>query len=169
MKGAAPIRVLFVCLGNICRSPTAHGVFGALVERRGLGASVEVDSCGTGGWHIGKAPDARATAEAARRGYDLTGLRARQVHVSDFDYYDYILAMDLANLSDLQRLCPDPFSGHLGLFLEFAGDDTQREVPDPYYGEGEGFSQVLDLVEAASEGLLNVVQARRSDGAETSS
>jgi protein-tyrosine phosphatase len=161
-------KVLFACLGNICRSPTAHGVFGTLVKRRGLGESVEVDSCGTGGWHIGEAPDARATAEAARKGYDLTRLRARQVQISDFEYYDYILAMDLANLSDLQRICPDHFSGHLGLFLEFSGDKNQREVPDPYYGGGEGFSQVLDLVETASEGLLNVVQARRSDGVETS-
>lgn len=149
------VSVLFVCLGNICRSPTAHGVFEALAARRGMLARLRVDSCGTGGWHVGEAPDARATAEAARRGYDLTPLRARQVAGDDFDVFDYILAMDAQNLADLERMRPAHFGGHLGLFLDFAPAAGRREVPDPYYGGARGFTEVLDLVEAASEGLLD--------------
>ncbi len=152
-----PARVLFVCLGNICRSPTAHGVFEAMVRERDLQHRVEVDSCGTGDWHIGHPPDARAAAEAAARGYDLSHLRARQVSESDFGSFDYILAMDEQNLADLERMCPAEFSGHLGLFLPFAGNDGPREVPDPYYGGAEGFTRVLDMVEAASEGLLEEI------------
>lgn len=158
----AGARVLFVCLGNICRSPTAHGVFAALVERRGQSHRVEVDSCGTGNWHVGEAPDARATAEAAARGYDLSPLRARQVNVGDFDRYDYILAMDQQNLADLQRLCPPDYAGRLGLFLSFAEGVGVEEVPDPYYGGSQGFTEVLDLVEAASEGLLHALQQERN-------
>ena len=154
-------RVLFVCLGNICRSPTAHGVFAALVAQRGLSDQVEVDSCGTGDWHVGEAPDARATAEAAARGYDLAVLRARQVHARDFEHYDYILAMDYQNLADLKRLSPNDYSGHLGLFLSFAEGVDVAEVPDPYYGGPQGFAQVLDLVEAASEGLLQSLKRKR--------
>ena len=148
------VRVLFVCLGNICRSPTAHGVFEAFVARRGLQARISVDSCGTGAWHVGEAPDPRATAEAAGRGYDLSPLRARQVVADDFQHFDYILAMDEQNLSDLEQLCPGQYPGHLGLFLGFASGEPRREVPDPYYGGASGFADVLDLVEAASEGLL---------------
>lgn len=147
-------RVLFVCLGNICRSPTAHGVFASLLVQRGFSHRVEVDSCGTAGWHVGKPPDERATAEAAARGYDLSTLRARQVHRSDFEHYDYILAMDHQNEADLKQLCPQNFSGHLGLFLSFAEGIGVEAVPDPYYGGAQGFAEVLDLVEAASEGLL---------------
>ncbi len=146
--------MLFVCLGNICRSPTAHGVFEELVRRRGLAGSIRVDSCGTGAWHVGEPPDARATAEADKRGYDLSSLRARQVHPEDFRRFDYILAMDHTNLADLQGMCPADYDGHLGLFLGFAGQAGPDEVPDPYYGGREGFSHVLDLVEMASEGLL---------------
>lgn len=147
-------RVLFVCLGNICRSPTAHGVFQHCVDRAGLTDLVEVDSAGTAAYHVGNSPDPRSTAAAYERGYDLSPLRARQAVVEDFEQFDYILAMDHSNLSNLKRIKPDHFAGHLGLFLEFAAQFAEEEVPDPYYGGDEGFSHVLDLVEAASEGLL---------------
>ena len=156
--------VLFVCLGNICRSPTAHGVFQALLEQRGMSSAVNVDSCGTGGWHIGEAPDRRATAEAAQRGYDLSALRARQVSSEDFEQFDYILAMDRMNLADLQSMCPSQYTGHLGLFLPFASELQVDEVPDPYYGGADGFTHVLDLVEAASEGLLQEISRASSAG-----
>jgi protein-tyrosine phosphatase len=150
-------RVLFVCLGNICRSPTAHGVFENILEQRGMAHAVEVDSCGTGDWHVGGAPDSRSAAEASKRGYDLSQLRARQVQAADFTRFDYILAMDHLNLADLQAMCPKNYSGHLGLFLPFAEESVTEEVPDPYYGGADGFSHVLDLVEAASEGLLRQI------------
>lgn len=157
VKNAGTVRVLFVCLGNICRSPTAHAVFDAYLADRDLSHRVEVDSCGTGGWHVGEAPDARATAEAAIRGYDLAPLRARQIRPQDFEHYDYILAMDRQNLAELQGMCPKDFSGHLGLFLTLAKKVSVEEVPDPYYGGARGFAEVLDLVEAASEGLLSTL------------
>lgn len=164
MNHAGPVtRVLFVCLGNICRSPTAHGVFAALVERDGLAASIEVDSCGTGGWHAGEPADRRATREAGARGYDLRPLRARQLRADDFRRFDYILAMDASNLADLQAACPADCSARLGLFLEFAPGRREREVPDPYYGGDEGFAHVLDLVEEASEGLLREIRLARAD------
>jgi protein-tyrosine phosphatase len=150
-----PTRILFVCLGNICRSPTAHGVFEHLLSQDNGGMRVDVDSAGTGDWHVGKAPDPRTRAAAARRGYSLEHLRARTVVDEDFGRFDYILAMDDANLRELRRRCPAGFRGHLGLFLEFAANSRVREVPDPYYTSGEqGFDEVLDLVEAASAGLL---------------
>lgn len=147
-------RILFVCLGNICRSPTAQGVFEHLVAERGLSQVIAVDSCGTGDWHVGSAPDPRAVAAAGRRGYDLGRLRARQVRPEDFDSFDYILAMDRDNLEDLEAICPASFPGHLGLFLEFAKGSPSRDVPDPYYGGESGFDRVLDLIESASFGLL---------------
>ncbi len=150
-------RVLFVCLGNICRSPTAHGVFQSLLDVHPLADEVEVDSCGTGAWHVGEAPDKRAVAEAARRGYRLDHLRARQVAADDFRRFDYILAMDDENLANLRILCPDDFRGHLGLFLDFAQGAGRRDVPDPYYGGASGFTEVLDLVEDASRGLLETL------------
>ena len=151
------VSVLFVCLGNICRSPTAHGVFEQLVADHQLGHSIRTDSAGTAAWHIGKQPDSRSVAAAANRGYDLTPLRARQVTVSDFEHFDYILAMDQSNLTDLQRLCPPDYSGELALFLTYGDSDTLA-VPDPYYGDGDGFESVLDLVEQASQGLLSNIQ-----------
>lgn len=162
MNESGVTRVLFVCLGNICRSPTAHGVFENLVQQRGLERLVQVDSCGTGDWHIGHAPDQRASAEAASRGYDLSHLRARQVQINDFDEFDYILAMDNQNLADLRAMCPSDFKGHLGLFLPFAAEASVEEVPDPYYGGDEGFTRVLDMVEAASEGLLREIRSADS-------
>ncbi|MFT4518863.1 MAG: protein-tyrosine phosphatase [Halioglobus sp.] len=150
-------RVLFVCLGNICRSPTAHGVFQHIVEQRGLSAAITVDSCGTGQWHVGEPPDGRATAEAAKRGYDLSELRARQLCATDYDFFDYILAMDHSNLTEIQQQCPADYPGQLRLFLSYASHSEVLEVPDPYYGGDQGFSEVLDLVEQASEGLLDAV------------
>lgn len=151
---ARTLSVLFVCLGNICRSPTADAVFRAQVAAAGLAARIRVDSCGTGNYHSGEAPDPRATAAAARRGYDLSTLRARQFAADDFRRFDYILAMDAANLAALRPLRPGDFGGHLGLFLAFAADCGRHGVPDPYFGGDSGFEDVLDLVEAAGEGLL---------------
>lgn len=147
-------RVLFVCMGNICRSPTAEGVFRHLVEQQGLAGRIMVDSAGTHDYHAGDAPDPRSQAAAARRGYDLSGLRARQVVPDDFSAYHYILAMDKANLRLLQQRCPENCRDRLKLFLEFADDGALREVPDPYYGGAQGFEEVLDLVEHAAQGLL---------------
>ena len=157
MPESGATRVLFVCLGNICRSPTAHGVFESQVRANNLQYEVEVDSCGTGDWHVGKPPDSRATAAALQRGYDLSSLRARQVSKADFDHFDYILAMDRQNLADLRDLQPANYTGHLGLFLAFAGEAELTEVPDPYYGGADGFTEVLALVESASAGLLRAI------------
>jgi protein-tyrosine phosphatase len=150
-------RVLFVCMGNICRSPTAEGVFRHLVEEQGLGGKIIIDSAGTHDYHIGDAPDARSQAAAARRGYDLSRLRARQVVRDDFSRFEYVLAMDQANLGLLQQQCPENYRNRLKLFLEFADDGALREVPDPYYGGAQGFEQVLDLVENAGRGLLRAI------------
>ncbi|QTF94132.1 low molecular weight protein-tyrosine-phosphatase [Halomonas sp. BM-2019] len=147
------MRVLFVCLGNICRSPTAEGVFRRLLEERGLAHRVEVDSCGIGDWHVGKAPDPRTREAAARRGIDLSGLRARQLADADFAHFDYLLAMDHDNLAAMRARAPVEVDAHLGLFLEFAGL-PDRAVPDPYFGGEQGFEEVLDLVEQGARGLL---------------
>ena len=152
-------KVLFVCLGNICRSPTADGIFRGLVVREKLDQTIQVDSAGTGDWHIGKAPDARTVAAAHQRGYDLSILRARQVSAHDFAEFDYVLAMDKSNLVDLQRMKPSTYTGHLGLFLEFGSRGDYREVPDPYYGGNDDFELVLDLVEDAAQGLLNHIRS----------
>lgn len=148
-------RILFVCMGNICRSPTAEGVTRAIAERQGVAGQFEFDSAGTHGYHIGKAPDQRARQAALGRGYDLSALKARQVSVQDFARFDHILAMDRDNLELLRQACPVEHRAKLQLFLEFASGNGMREVPDPYYGGPEGFEQVLDLVEDAASGLLN--------------
>ena len=148
------VDVLFVCLGNICRSPTAHGLFRNMVKKHGYASSIKVDSAGTGDWHIGRPPDERATAAAAARKINLSDLRARQVASIDFDNFDYILAMDAQNLANLEAMCPAGFDKHLGLFLDFARDYSETEVPDPYYGGDRGFELVLDMVENGCEGLL---------------
>lgn len=148
-------RVLFVCLGNICRSPTAEGVFRERVKQRNLDAAISIDSAGTGDWHIGRCADERAASTAFSRGYDLSDLRARQAVAEDFYNFDYILAMDEANLHDLQMMKPADYAGYLGLFLDFSEQQQYREVPDPYYGGEQGFELVLDLIEDASEGLLD--------------
>lgn len=153
------MRVLFVCLGNICRSPTAEGVFRRLLDERGLAHRVEVDSCGIGDWHIGKAPDPRTREAAARRGIDLSTLRARQLADGDFTAYDYLLAMDHDNLAAMQARAPVDLDAHLGLFLAFAGWPG-RAVPDPYYGGEAGFEEVFDLVEQGARGLLAEIETR---------
>lgn len=154
-----PVSVLFVCLGNICRSPTAHGVFETLVQRQGLAEVIRIDSAGTGDWHIGRAPDPRALQAAHRRGHDITHLRARQVVADDFRHFDYILAMDHSNLGDLEAMRPHWYQGHLGLFLDFAPGLEGMAVPDPYYGGEEGFDQVFDMVDAAARGLLDHIRS----------
>ena len=150
--------MLFVCMGNICRSPTAEGVFRHLLEQQGMTGQVMTDSAGTHDYHIGAPPDLRAQAAAARRGYDLSTLRARQVTPADFERFDYVLAMDEANLRELLPLCPDASRDRLRLFLEFAGEVERRDVPDPYYGGEQGFEHVLDLVENAARGLLENIK-----------
>jgi protein-tyrosine phosphatase len=148
-------RILFVCMGNICRSPTAEGVTRALAEKKGVAAFFEFDSAGTHGYHIGNPPDVRARQAAAKRGYDLAQLKARQVNEFDFDRFDRILAMDRDNLELLRQACPEEHYGKLGLFLEYASRSTNDEVPDPYYGGPEGFERVLDMIEDAADGLLD--------------
>ena len=148
------MKILFVCLGNICRSPTAEGVFRAVAAREAPDLVIEVDSAGTAGYHIGEPPDARTRQAATRRGYDLSPLRARMVEPKDFDEFDLILAMDSENLSVLHRRAPAHARERVRLFLEFAPDSDVTDVPDPYYGGPNGFEEVLDLVEAATQGLL---------------
>ena len=152
------MRVLFVCTGNICRSPTAEGVFRAFAEKASL--PVAVDSAATHDYHVGEPPDGRATAHARRRGYDLSELRARQVAPGDFREFDLLIAMDRGHLQFLQQMSPPEHRHKVRLFLEFAGQ-ADADVPDPYYGAAEGFEQVLDLVEAASRGLLEDIGNNR--------
>lgn len=149
-----PVSVLFVCMGNICRSPTAEGVFAALVQSSGLGAQIRVDSAGTHAYHIGSQPDRRSQQAALGRGIDLSTQRARLVEATDFSEFDYILAMDLNNLQALQRIAQARQAKNLRLFMEFASRWREREVPDPYYGGAQRFERVLDMIEDASEGLL---------------
>jgi protein-tyrosine phosphatase len=148
------VRVLFVCLGNICRSPTAEGVLRHLAGREAPRLSLEIDSAGTAGYHIGAAPDARSQRAAMGRGIDISGLRARQVTPGDFSRFDFILAMDRENLRELQVMKPKNSHAQVRLFMEYAPTSSMLEVPDPYYGGAEGFEQVLDLATAASRGLL---------------
>jgi protein-tyrosine phosphatase len=145
-------RILFVCAGNICRSPVAEAVVRAEFARAGV--DVLVASAGTGPWHIGKPADARAQASALERGYDLSSHRARRVSADDFGQFDLLLAMDRDNLADLSARCPDEYAGKLGLFLPFAGVDTPQEVADPYYGGPEDFTRVVDLAISGAKGML---------------
>ncbi|MGI1678106.1 MAG: low molecular weight phosphotyrosine protein phosphatase [Cellvibrionaceae bacterium] len=152
------VKVLFVCLGNICRSPTAHGIFRELVRKENLENVIIIDSAGTGDWHIGKSPDKRAIKAAKQNGYDISDLRARQVTSEDFQQYDYILAMDNSNLNNLRSISPLNYSGELKLILDYHPDQPLREVPDPYYGENDGFVTVLTLIENASANLLEQIK-----------
>lgn len=154
------LRVLFVCLGNICRSPTAHGVLQRKIEQRGFHHRVQVDSAGTAAWHVGKAPDSRSQQAAAGRGYDLSAQRARQVTADDFLEFDYVLAMDEENLRNLKQMYPGQGTVP-DLFLQkFSRRFHEREVPDPYYGGDSGFQHVLDLVEDACDALLDDIEQR---------
>ena len=154
------MRLLFVCLGNICRSPTAEGVLRTLAAREAPELAIEVDSAGTAAYHAGEAPDPRTRQAAARRGYDLTALRARIVEPGDFERFDLIVAMDRENLRELRQRAPAGAHERLRLFLEFAPQAGPEDVPDPYYGGPNGFEEVLDLVEAATRGLLAHLRQR---------
>ncbi len=153
-----PIRILFVCLGNICRSPSAEGVFRSAVQRAGLETRVQIDSAGTGAWHVGKAPDPRAQNSALSRGFDISSLRARKVHISDFESFDLVIAMDEDNLFDLRALSPPEHHDKITLLLSHGRERTDLNVPDPYYGGDEGFDYMMDLIEEAAAGLLQHVK-----------
>jgi protein-tyrosine phosphatase len=148
------MKILFVCLGNICRSPTAEIVFREIVAREAPDLRLEIDSAGTAAYHVGSPPDSRTCQAALRRGYDMSALRARVVHPGDFIRFDLILAMDQQNLHALRAIAPAAVRDRIRLFLDFAPDALSTEVPDPYYGGANGFEEVLDLVEAAARGLL---------------
>lgn len=150
------IKILFVCLGNICRSPTAEAVFRYRSQLAGL--DLHIESAGTGAWHAGEPPDPRAQAAGQSRGYSFEGQSARKVRVRDFETFDYILAMDRKNLADLQAICPPPGLSKLALFLDYAPHAEVSEVPDPYYGADAGFDHVIDLIESASDGLISALK-----------
>lgn len=147
-------------MGNICRSPSAEGVFRKLAEEHAPALRIDVDSAGTHAYHVGDPPDPRSQQAASRRGVDLSGIRARKISAGDFYEFDLLLAMDQTNLASLQRDCPEDASHKVRLFLDVLGDPARREVPDPYYGGHAGFEQVLDLVEEASRALLRELSTR---------
>lgn len=155
------LAILFVCTGNICRSPTAEGVMSHVVQKAGLSQEIQVDSAGTIDFHSGEAPDPRAVIHAQKKGYDLSSLCARQIQSEDFDVFDLILAMDCSHLAVLHRLCPDDSRHKVHLFLEYAGITNPSEVPDPYYGDAADFDHALSLVEAGCEALLAKVQSQQ--------
>ncbi|MFO7604519.1 MAG: low molecular weight protein-tyrosine-phosphatase [Gammaproteobacteria bacterium] len=154
------VNVLFVCMGNICRSPTAHGVFRHLVEQQGLSQHIYIDSAGTHAYHVGEPPDPRALSTAVGRGIDMGDLRARRAVEDDFDYFNYVLAMDHDNYAILEGISPPDRLDRLSLFMDFAPQLGEREVPDPYYGGSKGFERVFEMIEAASQGLLNDIRQR---------
>lgn len=156
MYSETPVKVLMVCLGNICRSPTAEAVFRSQVDSRGLHEAFHVDSAGTSDWHVGDAPDRRSQLAAANRGYDLSSLRGRQVQYKDFEDFDYLLAMDQSNYRGMLSMCPPSLQDKVSLFLSH-GSSGEQEVPDPYNSGPEGFELVLDLVEDASSALLDKI------------
>jgi len=159
--GLKKIKILFVCMGNICRSPTAEGVFRHQVTEAGQADMIVIDSAGTHAYHIGSSPDRRAQQAALQRGYDLSSLSGRQVGPGDFHEFDYILAMDRENLANLFQICPQQEQHKLKLFMEFSRGFSEREVPDPYYGGNQGFENVLNMVEDAASGLLEEILARK--------
>ncbi|MEZ5539386.1 MAG: low molecular weight protein-tyrosine-phosphatase [Pseudomonadales bacterium] len=158
------VKVLFVCLGNICRSPTAHGVFEQRVQQAGLTKNILVDSAATAAFHVGNPPDPRTIRAAATRGYDLSAQVSRQVTKNDFLHFDFILPMDRINLSNLRAIQPKDFVGHLGLFMDFSKQRQYTQVPDPYNDGAESFELVLDLVEDAADGLLKHIVSARLQG-----
>lgn len=153
-------KVLFVCTGNICRSPSAAGVFQHMIDDAGLSDVIGVDSAGTHTFHVGEAPDPRAQAAAQKRGYDLSGYVARQIRPDDFREFDLILAMDWENLSALQQQCPKVYQHKLMLLMRFSNEFEEATVPDPYYGGPEGFNKVLDYIEDAGQGVFELVRKR---------
>jgi len=160
MSPSSTVKVLFVCMGNICRSPMAHGVFRQLVRDEGLAEYIEIDSAGTHGYHLDEPPDRRAILTAARRGVEIDDLRARRAEPRDFHDFDYVLAMDQENYLSLSAICPRGMEVKLSLFMDFAPELRTREVPDPYYGGPGGFETVFDLVETASRELLAHIRER---------
>jgi len=156
------MRVLFVCMGNICRSPTAEGVFREFARRHAPDLALEIDSAGTHDYHVGEPPDPRALKAASSRGLDISSLRARQVDAADFERFDLILAMDRLNYETLRDRSPPAFRSRIRLLLEFADDAGREDVPDPYYGGAQGFEEVLDLLEDAAAGLLAEVRRKAS-------
>jgi protein-tyrosine phosphatase len=154
------VRVLFVCMGNICRSPTAEGVFRHMVQAEGLADRIHVASAGTHDSHVGRPPDGRAQQAAARRGYDISPQRAQRVEARHFVDFDYVLAMDAENLSHLRQIAPEGLRDKARLFLDFSPGHRGDEVPDPYYGAADGFARVLDLVEAGAQGLLEDIKRK---------
>jgi protein-tyrosine phosphatase len=154
------VKVLFVCMGNICRSPTAEGVFEQHVQNAKLSNTIEIDSAGTHAYHVGEMPDPRSQKTALKRGIDLSSLRARRAIADDFETFDYVLAMDRDNQQSLQAICPIGLEYKLHLFLSYAPNLEHDEVPDPYYGGPMGFERVLDMIEEASAGLLQDIQLR---------
>jgi low molecular weight protein-tyrosine phosphatase len=155
MESKKPVKILFVCMGNICRSPTAEGVFRKIIKEEQVEGYFIVDSAGTHAYHVGEVPDYRAQSAAKERNVELTHLRARKVIMGDFEDFDYILAMDEHNHAVLHKACPKKHRSKIKYFLEYAPHLETREVPDPYYGGAYGFERVLDMVEEASIGLLN--------------
>ena len=153
-------RVLLVCMGNICRSPTAEGVLRQYIKMNRIGDKVEVDSAGTHGYHVGEAPDSRTQRAASVRGYNLSQFRARKVARQDLDYFDLVLAMDKSNLDNLRRIATPEQQEKLGLFMDYSKNFDDDEVPDPYYGLGHGFDLVLDMIEDASQGLIENIKRR---------
>ena len=153
-----PVKVLFVCMGNICRSPTAHGVFQSLVKEEGLEDLIEVDSAGTHSYHIGSPPDLRSQSAARSQGIDLTGLRARRFVSTDFTEFDYLLGMDQTNLAHMLALKPDETRARVNLMLDYSHKFEQQEVPDPYFGE-DGFDLVFEMIDDAARGLLHEIRS----------
>lgn len=151
------IKVIFVCMGNICRSPTAHGVFQAMVDDNNLSHAIEVESAGTHGYHISHPPDSRSQVVACKYGVDLSGLRARKFLPEDFNEFDYIIGMDRQNLDDMLSIKPDQYTAKMGLMLEYSDKYAQLEVPDPYFGN-DGFDLVFDMISDASAGLLEHIK-----------
>ena len=161
MSSKANVSVLFVCMGNICRSPTAEGVFRHKVANAGLQDQVHIDSAGTIAYHVGHPPDPRAQKAAQKRGIDLSSQRARKVTSRDFEAFDFVIAMDSDNHYELEMICPEGHEDRLHMFLKFAQHSSEIDVPDPYYGGGRGFETVLDLIEDASEGLLQHLKEQK--------
>ena len=161
MSAILPVKVIFVCMGNICRSPTARGVFKGLVDGQALGGVIEVESAGTHGYHIGSAPDQRAQTSALKYDVDLSKLRARQFYSKDFNDFTYVVGMDKDNLRDMLAIAPDKYSAIVTLMLEYSGKYSEDEIPDPYYGD-DGFDLVFDMVKDSSVGLLRHIRQQHS-------
>ncbi len=154
------VKVLFVCLGNICRSPMAEGIFRHLLRQASLDDRVKIDSAGTHAYHVDEPPDARAQAALDQRGIDISTLRGRKVTPTDIEIFDYVLAMDRENLKNLMAICPPGAASKIRLFMEYASNCSEQEVPDPYFGDSGGFDRVFDLIEDAASGLLADIRAR---------